>query len=315
MQRGEVQRAVPLKLAAHQQRRWRLRKRQFWVDVVFLLPALTTFTLFFVYPVLSSFYYSLTDWNGLDPNTHFIGGANFVKLLSDRAVWEAFRNTLVFALLVTVFQNLLGLLLALGLDGSLRFLHALRVLFLVPTLLSALAIGYIWNFLYDPNFGFINSLLSAIGLDSLAQDWLGNPHLALFSLIATHTWQWVGISMIIYLAGLQAVPTELHEAASIDGANTWQRFSRITFPLIAPSFTVNVVLTMIGTLKVFDIVFVMTKGGPGGATETLATMLYRTAFNLNNMGYGTAIAIVMFLFILVLSIVQLRMLRKRELEA
>jgi raffinose/stachyose/melibiose transport system permease protein len=143
---------------------------------------------------------------------------------------------------------------------------------------------------------------------------LGNPHLTLASLIFTNSWEFIGFSMVIFLAGLQAVPTELYEAASIDGASGGQRFREITFPLIAPAVTVNVILTMIGSMKIFDLILVMTNGGPGDASESLALRLYKEAFTLNHFGYGTAIGIVMSLFILVLSVVNLRFLRQREVE-
>ncbi|GAC1464701.1 MAG: hypothetical protein NVS2B12_05220 [Ktedonobacteraceae bacterium] len=171
-----------------------------------------------------------------------------------------------------------------------------------------------WSYLYNPLFGFINIALEKVGLGAWAQDWLGNTHLALPSIIATNTWQWVGYSMIIFLAGLQAVPAELYEAANIDGARSWQRFRHVTFPLIAPAFTVNILLTLIGSLKIFDLIFVMTGGGPAGASESLALRLYKEAFTLNHFGYATAIGIVMSLVILAITILSLLGLRKREVE-
>lgn len=281
-------------------------------DLLFLLPALFVFIVFFVYPVLSSFYYSLTDWNGISPAANYVGLDNFIRIFTDRDVSRALIVTITFSLTVTVVQNGLGLLLALALDGPARTSAILRVLFLIPTMISALAVGNIWNYLYDPNFGAINGALSQIGLQRLTQDWLGNPRIALFSVIAAHVWQWVGMSMIIYLAGLQGISSDVQEAATIDGVNAWQRFTNITFPLIAPSFTINVVLAMIGTFKVFDIVFVMTGGGPGGATDTLSTLLYSEAFKSSQFGYGTAIGVLMFIFILALSVIQIRILVGRE---
>ncbi len=284
-------------------------------DMLFLLPALLIFCIFFVYPVLSSFLYSLTDWNGITQSANVIGLQNFINILSDRDVLRAFGVTITFAIGVTILQNGIGLLLALALDGSSRVLQVLRVVFLMPTLLSSLAIGNIFNYFYDPNFGVINQFFIQVGLPDLAKDWLGDPKIALYSIMFAHIWQWVGLSMIIFLAGLQGIPPDLQEAATMDGVSTWQRFRNITFPLIAPSVTVNLVLSLIGTIKVFDIIYVMTKGGPGGATDTLATLLYQKAFNFQSFGYGTAIAVVMFVFILGLSLVQLRILTRREVVA
>lgn len=297
---------------ATRQRRARLRR--FGVQSIFVLPALLIFTAFVIYPLLGSLYYSLTDWDGLSPDLHFVGLANFQQLLSDPSVLIDVRNTLVFAAGVMVLQNGLGLLLALILDGWLRRLSFLRVLFLIPAMFSGLAIGYTWSYIYSPVFGFLNTFLAQIGLTGWQQDWLGNAHLTLASLIFTNSWEFMGFSMIIFLAGLQAVPAELYEAASIDGTSAWQRFRRITFPLIAPSVTINFVLTMIGSLKTFDLIFVMTNGGPGNASESLALRIYNEAFNLNHFGYATAVGIVMTLFILALSVVNLRFLRKREVE-
>jgi raffinose/stachyose/melibiose transport system permease protein len=295
-------------------RQRKARLRQLRVASLFLLPALVIFTAFVIYPILGSLYYSLTDWDGLTPNLHFVGFANFRQLLSDSTVFIDVRNTLVFAVSVMVVQNGIALLLAVILDGFLRRLTFLRVLFLLPAMFSALAIGYIWSYIYSPTFGFLDTFLSKIGLSAWQKDWLGNPHLTLASLIFTNCWEFMGLSMVIFLAGLQAVPAELCEAASIDGTSGWQRFRYITFPLIAPAVTINVVLTMIGSMKTFDLIFVMTNGGPGNASETLALRIYNEAFNLNHFGYATAVGIVMSLFILGLSVLNLRLLRKREVE-
>jgi raffinose/stachyose/melibiose transport system permease protein len=284
------------------------------VHILFLLPALIIFTAFVIYPILGSLYYSLTSWDGLEPSLHFVGLANFQQLLNDSTVFTDLSNTLIFAAGVMVLQNGIALLLALILDEFLRRLSFLRVLFLIPAMLSGLAIGYTWSYIYTPAFGFLNSFLSTIGLAGWQQDWLGNPHLVLSSLIFTNSWEFAGFSMVIFLAGLQAVPIELYEAANIDGTTGWQRFRWITFPLIAPSVTINVVLTMIGSMKVFDLIFVMTNGGPGDASESLVLRIYREAFTLNHFGYATAIGIVLSLFILALSVINLRFLRKREVE-
>lgn len=289
--------------------------RKLWVQVLFILPALLIFSLFIVIPMISSIYYSLTNWNGLDPEITFIGLDNYRKLMDDSEVWIALKNTVVFAVLVTLAQNVLSLVLALLVDGSRWYYRYLRVVYLIPALLSALAIGYIWSYLYNPVFGIINTVLENVGLGALAQDWLGDPKWSMVSVVFTNVWQWAGITMIIYMAGLQAISADLYEAANIDGASKWQTFTRITFPLIAPAFTINIMISIIGSFKVFDIIYVMTKGGPGTTTESLAILLYKKAFNFNEMGYGTAIAVVMFLIILVISIFQLSILRKREVEA
>ncbi|MDF2726170.1 MAG: msmF 9 [Paenibacillus sp.] len=288
--------------------------KRIWIEGAFLLPAFIVFTLFLVYPVFSSFYYSMTDWNGLSSTAKFIGLDNFADMFRDRDVWSSLYNTFLIAVLATVLQNGIGLVLALGLQGTGRIFRLLRVWYLLPALLSPLAIGYIWSYMYNPLFGVINTILEFFGLSGWTQDWLGDSSLAIYSVIFANIWQWVAFSMIIYVAGLQSIPRDMYEAAGIDGAGALSRFKNITFPLIAPAFTVNMVVTMIVGLKLFDIIFVMTNGGPGGATENLALMLYRQAFALNRMGYANAIAILMFVLILIFSLIQVTLLRKREVQ-
>lgn len=286
-----------------------------WVQMLFILPAFVIFSVFIVIPMLSSFYYSFTDWNGLNPNVHTVGFKNYKTLIHDSEVWISLKNTLYFAILVTILQNVISLILAMLVDGTNWIFRFLRVLYLIPALLSALAIGYIWSYLYNPIFGIMNTVLTDMGLSNWTQDWLGDPKWSMLSVVFTNIWQWTGLSLVIYLAGLQAIPADMYEAADIDGAGKWKRFVHITFPLIAPSFTINILISIIGSFKVFDIIYVMTKGGPGTTTESLAILLYKKAFNFNEMGYGTAIAVVMFLIILVISIIQLTILRRREVEA
>jgi len=284
-------------------------------QLLFMLPAIVLFTLFLMIPMVGSFYFSLTNWDGLSPHVDYVGFQNYKTLLHDSEVWIALKNTFIFAALVTVLQNVLSLLLALLLDKAGWLVRFLRVVYLIPAMLSALAIGYVWTYFYNPVLGVINVMLDNIGLGAWAQDWLGDPKFSMYSVVFTNIWQWTGLSIIIYLAGLQAIPHDLYEAGDIDGARRLQRFRHITFPLIAPAFTVNILISIIGSLKVFDLIYVMTKGGPGTATESLAVLLYKKAFNFNEMGYGTAIAIVMFFVILAISVIQLRILRGREIEA
>ncbi len=288
------------------------RLRNLLTDSAFILPAFLVFSIFFAYPVFSSLYFSLTKWNGINPNLEYIGLDNFIKLWSDRHFWMAMRNTFKYAFLVTTIQNVLGLTLALAVSNDI--FRSFRVLFLIPPLLSSIAIGTIWGYMYAPN-GAINQIAALSGIGWLSQDWLGDPDLALYSLIIANIWKWTGMAMIIYLAGLQSIPRHIQEAASIDGVGVWQRFRHITFPLIAPAFTINIVLSMIGSLKVFDIIFMMTQGGPGRATESLTTYIFNRAFEARKFGYGTAVAVAMFVIILTLSLIQLRYLTKREVRA
>ncbi|HLV97966.1 MAG TPA: sugar ABC transporter permease [Ktedonobacterales bacterium] len=293
-----------------------LRLPRWLPDVAFVLPALILFTVVVIYPVLSSFVYGFTDWNGVSPDVHFIGLRNFTDLFADRNVRIAFVNTLTFTIVAAVFQNGIALGLALALDHLMGWLRglatALRILFLIPMLLSPLAIGYLGQYIFSPTFGALDTLLADAHLESWTRDWLGDPHLALGSVIAANLWQYVGYNMIIFLAGLQAVPRDLYESASLDGAGEVQQFWHVTWPMIAPATTISLILTLIGGFKVFDLIFAMTNGGPGYATESVVMRVYREGFQLNHFGYAAAISITLCLFIFVLSVALLSILRRRE---
>jgi len=284
------------------------------VTLAFTTPALVIIAIFLLYPVLSGFYFSLTNWNGLDRTVGFIGLRNYREILGDREVMVSLKNTAVFTITATIVQNFTALALALALDRRFRSGGLLRTIFFIPVLMSSIVVGYTWSFLLHPLFGIVNKLLTGAGLGFLALDWLGNPHVALFSVVGMSVWRWVGYSMVIYLAALQAVPEVLYESANIDGASPLRKTVSITLPLIAQAFTINILITLIGAMKEFDIIYVTTGGGPGYATQTLAVLLYNEAFQANRMGYGSAIAVVLFVIILVMSLVQLRILRRREVS-
>jgi len=285
--------------------------RVYWI--IFIAPALLIVSLFFIVPVIGGFVYSLTDWNGLDKSINFIGLENYKNLiLNNKRFYSALTHTLIFSFCITILQNCFGLILALVMDKNFKGRNFFRAVYYLPSVLSALVVSYAWSFILNPTMGALNILLKKLGLNFLVQDWLGNSKLALFSVIFVVVWQYAGYSMVIYIAGLQNIPLEMYEASSIDGVNAWQRFRYITFPLLAPAVTINILLTMISTLKTFDHIFVMTKGGPGYATEVISTLLYRESFTNNNMGYGSAISVVLFALITSVSLITLKYLRRRE---
>lgn len=294
----------------------RLLSRRWLNDGMFLLPAFVLYTAVVIYPVLSSFVYGFTDWNGIDSTVNFVGLSNFAHLFSDPNVRVAFSNTLWFTICAAIFQNAIALGLALALDYLLSWARSLavvmRVIFLIPMLLSPLAIGYLGQYIFSPTFGALDVFLTDIHLTGLTRDWLGDPHVALGSLIVANLWQFVGYNMIIFLAGLQSVPHDLLEAASIDGAGAWRRFFNVTWPMIAPATTISLILTLIGGFKVFDLIFAMTNGGPGYATESVVLRVYREGFQNNHFGYAAAISSVLCLFIFLLSLMLLGVLRRRE---
>lgn len=280
---------------------------------LFVLPALAVYLVIFLLPSMSAAYYSFTDWNGLKAS--FIGLDNFKAILHNDDIKVAFKNTLFYAVFIVIFQNIFSLLLAVALDKKLKTVNVLRTLFFMPILFSPLIIGYVWGYMLEPNFGVVNTLFSKLGMDFLVLDWLGNPKIAVWMIVLVTVWQNTGYNMVIYLAGLQAIPGDMYEAAEIDGAGAWKRFTNVTLPLIAPAMTINILITMIGSLKLFDTIFAMTKGGPGYTTQSFATMIYTVGFGSGSQwGFGAAMSVVLFLFIFVVTIFLVRYLRGREIE-
>lgn len=276
-----------------------------------LLPALALYGFVVLVPAVQGGWYAFTDWTGLGEDISFVGLANFRALFEDVAALDALTQTVLLTLAITVVQNAIGLLLALGVHTGIRGRNALRVLLFAPAVMTPVVTAYLWQSLYAPE-GAVNDLLGNVGLAGAAQDWLGDPTLALWSVAAVVIWQFAGYSMVIFLAGLQAVPQELTEAARVDGASSLQRFRHVTLPLLTPAVTINLMLSLIGGFKLFDQIYVMTRGGPGNATETLSTVIYKNAFQFDEYGYGTALALVLTAIIAVISAGQYRMLRGRE---
>lgn len=276
----------------------------------FLLPALAFYLFVVLIPGARGAYYAFTDWNGLSRVAHFTGLANFRAILHDTAASGAIEHTVFIAVAVTIAQNVVGLLLALGLTSKIKSRNVLRVLFFAPAVVAPVATGYLWQYIMSPD-GALNTMLHAIGLGSLQQDWLGDPSLVLWSIVAVIVWQFAGYSMVIFIAGLHNIPPEVTEAAVVDGANRWQLFRRVTFPLLRPAVVINLMLSIIGGLKLFDQVWVMTSGGPGHASDTMSTLIYQNAFQFGEFGYSVAMALVLTVFVAVLSGAQYRLLFAR----
>lgn len=255
--------------------------------------------------------FAFTDWDGVSAQVNPVGLDQFVAILTDPYGLTAVRNTLIIAVCVTVFQNLLGLLIALGVNARIKSRNILRTVFFAPVVITTIAIGFLWQNLLSPN-GAINQALTGVGLGGLRQNWLGEPTTALASVIFVVIWQFVGYSMVIFLAGLQGIPDEVLEASAIDGAGPLRRFWYVVRPMLAPAITINVMLSVIGGFKIFDQVFIMTQGGPGGSTNTISTLIYTNAFQLGRFGYGAALAIVLTIFVAAASAVQYRLLSKQE---
>jgi raffinose/stachyose/melibiose transport system permease protein len=277
----------------------------------FAAPAMLLFAFVVLVPSVRGVWYAVTDWNGLDPDYSFVGLENFREVTRDPDARLAIRNTLLIAVAITVIQNGVGLLLALGVNTIIKSRNVLRVFLFAPAVVTPIVTAYLWRNLLGPG-GAVNSLLAAVGLDSWQQNWLGDPQLALWSVIAVIVWQYAGYSMVIFLAGLQAVPREIQEAAAIDGAGPVRRFWSVTRPLLAPAFTINLMLSIIGGIKLFDQVWALTGGGPGHATDTLSTLIYKDAFILGEFGYSIALAVVLTVVVAVVSTGQYALLSRRE---
>jgi len=287
----------------------RRRGAPYW----FVLPALAFYLLVVIYPTIAGGWYAFTDWTGRRALPDFVGVDNFTELFTTPSALSALRNTLLIALSTTVVQTVIGLALALALHSALATRNLLRTLFFAPAMLPPVIIGFLWQYVLTPT-GPLNEALTAIGLDGLAQNWLGDSSIALGSVIGVIIWQNAGLTMVIYLAGLQGIPAELHESAQIDGASWGQRLRHVTIPLLIPATTITLSLTLISSLKLFDQVFVMTGGGPGYATETLSLAMYEEAFVSGRYGYSTAIALVLTMIVFAFAMLQLKALRRFELE-
>ncbi|MFC5404089.1 carbohydrate ABC transporter permease [Cohnella soli] len=273
--------------------------------MLFLVPALIGLAMFFVYPVVSSIYYSLTNWNGLNPTFDFVGLKNYVRLAKDTVIVSAVKHTLLYAVLMTIIQNALAVPLAVALDSKMRTKNLQRLVFFAPAVLSPLIVGFLWSYIMSPGGGMLWSL-------GWKANFLGDPDTVMYSLVFVSVWQFTGWAAVIYLANLQGISQDYYEAATIDGANRWKQFWHVTFPMLAPALTINVINSLVGSLKVFDIVMSMTQGGPGTSSETITTMLIKRAFTEYRYGYGSAIAVMFLAITAVLSVFLLKYMQNRE---
>lgn len=285
-----------------------------FVTMGFIAPAFLFFTLFIIVPTIASVYYSFTSWDGLNPVVKFVGLANYKEIFTSARFGNALRNTVILTAFISILENSMALILALIVDNVKWGKNFFRSAFYVPVLISGIVSGFIWKIMYNYNFGAINSIFRSIGMGEACQDWLGNPKLALIMVGVVLIWKGAGYYMIIYLASLQSVPTDVVEAAAIDGASPIQRFKAITLPLISGAFTINLTLSLINGLKVFDQISVMTDGGPGFTTETIVYLLYKVGFSEGRQGFGTAVGIVLLFIILILNAVQQSILKRREVQ-
>ena len=260
----------------------------------FVLPALLVYLVFFGLPFAATVWLSVTDWNGVGlPD--FTGGANYARLLGDPAMWAALGNNIIWVVIGTAVPVFAGLILSVMLWSDARGSMVYRTIYFLPVVLSPVVIGIIWMWIYNPLFGLLNVSLRSVGLGQWAIGWLGEPETALYAVLVTAIWSYVGFCIVVLVAGLQKVDPELVAASRIDGANARQRFRHVIVPQIRPVLTMVIVYTVIGGFNVFDVVWVMTQGGPNNATEVIATYTYEVAFRANEYGYGATLSMVMAL--------------------
>lgn len=274
------------------------------------IPALILFFVFHTYPALQGIYYSFTDYKGYG-EWSFVGLKNYFNVFQDERALQAYGFTFQFAVVATILVNVFSLLIAIGLNSRIKFSKTLRAVYFLPNILSILIVGYIFNFIFTM---FVPEIAQVLGINALAENILGKPDVAWLGILTVSVWQAVAFNTILYLAGLVTIPEDMYEAASIDGAGVWRKFWNITFPLIAPFFTINMVLAMKNFLMIFDHIIAMTGGGPGTSTESISLLIFRGGFEGGEFAYQSANAVIYFLVIVIISVVQLRYLQRREVE-
>jgi ABC-type sugar transport system permease subunit len=280
---------------------------------LWVLPAVGLYALFTLVPLISGVYLATLRWDGIqDPE--FIGLDNFRRMFRDPRLVDVFQHNLVYAFGTVTGKIVIALGLALLLHRSMRGRSIYRTALFLPVVMSFVVVGILWTWIYNNDFGLVNNLLRSVGLGGLAKDWLGDTTFALWALIAVDIWKWYGFHMVIFLAGLQTIPHDLYEAAALDGASAWNRLVKITLPLLRPVMLVNVTLSLLGAMNVFDIPFVMTEGGPANSTNVLALYTFIQAFQFNRIGYGAAMSYVIFVVITLIALIQLWSMSRNRTE-
>jgi raffinose/stachyose/melibiose transport system permease protein len=286
----------------------RRRSKQDLAGYLFILPVVVFFCAFFIYPLFYSIRLSLFEWTGYTPDMLFVGLRNFVDVVHNWVFWTAVKNTFLFALVLTLVQTSIALVLAIILDTHLVGREVFKVIFFTPVLVSIAVVSLLWGRIFEPNFGLLNGILDRLGLGFLQHAWLGDASVALYCVVGVSAWSAFGYSMVLFLAGLQDINEDLKEAARIDGATDMGVIRHITVPLMRPVIALVSTLTLIGGLKVFEIIYVMTNGGPNHATESVSSLLYYEAFRFNRMGIASAIAVFLLIGTMGMSILQRRLM-------
>lgn len=293
--------------------RLRARAARYGPLAVFLVPTLGVYLYFAILPTLNVVGYSLTDWDGINPVKTWVGFDNYVRLFSDRIFWEAFQNTFLWSAVIVLINVGLGLVIAAMLSRVWRARLVLQTLIILPVVLSPMAVATIWRWMYQPD-GVINRALEGIGLDGWARPWLGDPQVVLFALAFAHSWSTIGLSVIIFLAGLQSVDEDLYDAAKIDGASPLQAFRYITVPALRPVTAVVFILTLTTAFRAFDLIWATTQGGPVRFSEILSTYMYKRGALENQYGYGSAIGVALLVIVSLATLIYLRIQTREDVS-
>lgn len=278
----------------------------------FYVPAVVLMLVFIAYPLCNAVYLSFFKWNGYSTNKDFINIQNYISMFNDKVFLTSLRNTLLYGFICTFLQQVIGLSMALFLNMKFKGRGIARTVIYMPAMVSGLVMGYIMYFFFQTKGGVMNDILTSMGLGTI--DWLGKGNIAIGVIIFINTWQFVGVSMVIYLAGIQGVSQSYIEAATVDGANAWQRFRFITLPLLQPALSSSVIYNLIGGLKLYDVIIALTDGGPAKKTHSLATYIANRYFDAERAGYAAAIGVFSFLMIMVISMIVNGYFRKKEVE-
>lgn len=287
-----------------------MKSRKIGLHHFMAVPAFLLYLIFFIYPLIKGIGMSFTDWDGIG-KASFIGLKNFIDFFHDQRALSDIRTTVLFALGSAPLLNIVGLLYAMLMNSAFKGKSAARMCIYMPAIISPLIMGYIWYLLLQPGRGFLYHVFENLGHPEWFGNWMGSYGTSLFVLVLVNVWQYAGMTMVIYLAGLQGIPKELNEAAKIDGAGGVQIFRYVTLPLLVPSIRINVITNIIGSLSVFDIVMSLTGGGPGYQTETLSIYIMRMCYG-SKTGYSTAVAMIMFVIVLIPVVVSLRLMKDKE---
>ncbi|RED66010.1 carbohydrate ABC transporter permease [Cohnella lupini] len=281
-----------------------------WTYALFLLPVIVLYILFFIYPMFAAFIKGFTNWNGVEA-ARFNGLNNFEKAITDDKFWSAVKNNAYFILFSVVVQVPAIVFFSLLISNVKKLKGLYKTAVFVPSVMSTAVIGILWSFIYEPDIGLFNLILMKLGLQPVM--WLSDPNWAMFSILITNAWQWTGFYIVMVLAAILSIPREIDEAAIVDGAGSFMRATRITVPLITPIISVVIMLSIAGAMKAADIVIIMTRGGPGGATDVMSTYMIKYGITNIKYGYGNAIAVLIFVFTLILTaLYQLLIARRIE---